>query len=376
MNSPPTCTRRSHATRSGRRELRFICLSLLGAMLVLAGPASAAAAPRAVVAGPTWPAPMRVGMARTVRAGTAPATRRKWCDYAAHTQRLQPLPVSQDPVFRRPKAAARERLRGLVETVIKLAPKQPIAPATQAAMATLLATEDGPSLARISLQHKDWRVRLLAAKATEAIVERYPRLAGFALEKIPGTDPDLAIAVVRCLMAARCDTPAIHATDGLEHADRRVRAATIDAILRSAAGWADKGVMGLLLTHATVEPDPLLRATIARGIGELGWLPADPVLELLLKDGDMRVRGEALVALAGIRRQVGVALLRKALKSKDVQMRAAAVRAVPLAMTERVAEGRKMLLGMVGDRGRVVDPLGVSDASTVGGLARLGLLIL
>ena len=86
-----------------------------------AGPAGAAGPTHLVVAGPTWPAPMRVGVARAVGYGLQPVARRRWCDYAAHGLRLQPLPLDADPVFRRPAAAAKARLRQLEDAVVRLA---------------------------------------------------------------------------------------------------------------------------------------------------------------------------------------------------------------------------------------------------------------
>lgn len=349
-------------------------LTVLTALLLWTAPAQAGEAAHVVVAGPTWPAPMRVGSARGVTSASKATIRRKWCNYGLHTQRLQPLPLAQDAVFRRPTPASRQALRSLVERVVALAPGRPIAAHTQAAMTALMRSSDGPTLARISLQHKDPRVRLLAARSATVVVRRHPRLAGFAMERIPDADPDLAIAVMRCLMAARCDTPAVHATDGLEHKDRRVRAATIDAVLRSAAAWSDIGLMGQLLQHVgSSELDPLLRATVARGMAELGWLPAGPLLAKLAQDPDPRVRGEALVALAAVQRHFDRKLLHKALKSKDAVLRAAAIRAAPLALAGRRSLATSLLSPLVGDSTRVLDPLAVSKATTVGALAQLAL---
>ena len=108
---------------------------------------------------------------------------------------------------------------------------------------------------------------------------------------------------------------------------------------------------------------------IARRIAELGWLPGEPIAAHLMTDQDARVRGEALVALAGLRRRMDIKPLQAALKSRDPIVKAAAIRALPLAMSEDPATARGWLKALLKDRGRVVDPLGVSESTTVAALA-------
>jgi len=331
---------------------------------------AASPSPTVQIDGPAWPPPMRVGMARDVRVGSGPQGRRTWCNYAAHSQRLQALPMHTDPVFKRPGAIARASLKKLAAMVAGLSKGVAPPKASATEMNRLLAGPDGPTLARIALQHRDERVRLLASRASGALVEEHPRLAAFAMEDLRKVGRDLAMATVHTLLAARCDTPAVHATDGLEHGDRAVRRHTVLEVMGAAAGWTDIGVVGLVLDHAKTEPDPLIRALIARGVAELGWLPAEPEMAALAKDKDARVRGEALVALAGLRRNMDLTSLQSALKSSDRRLKAAAIRAVPLAMVEEQAKAGKWLTPLLRDGGKVVDPLGVSPPTTIGDLAR------
>ena len=351
-------------------------VALLG--LTMAWPVSfatiaAAGAPALVVEGPRWPPPMRVGMAREIRVSARPTARRSWCNYAAHSERLKPLPMASDPVFRRPSAAARAQLKTLITSVAALPAGAPAPTAAGPEMGRLMGGKDGPTLARIALQDRDERVRTLAARATASIIGRHPRLAAFAMEDMKKVGAPLAVAAVRALLAARCDTPAVHATDGLEHRDPGVRRATIMGVLKSAAGWTDIGLMAQVLQRAKAEPEPLLRALIARGVAALGWLPAEPTMAHLLGDKNAWVRGEALVALAALRRSMDPGLLQAYMKSPDRQLKAAAIRAIPLAMLADPARARGWLKPLLLDKGRVVDPLGVDGPTTVGALARLAL---
>lgn len=358
-----------------------------------------------------WPPPMRVGQQRALgpapQGGLAPLA--GWCDFGAHAARLQPLPVDSDPVFRPlspATAAAWRALRVRLDQIAQIAAPsgtgqegraepptarpaagapgpnrevaraggQPDAAGWEAALRALIAGAEGPSIARLALQHRAAAVRQVAAEATEAIVGRHPRLSSFAMGTLSSGPPALAIASMRVLLAAGCDTPALYAMDALSHPERQVREAAIEAAFRVSERRADSGLLAQVFEHAlTEESDVRLRALVARGIGEVGWLPGTATLERLLEDPDPAVRGEAMVAHAAVAHATDRTRIARALADKRPIIRAAAVRAAALAFAMMPEQGRALLSPLLGQRAAVRDPLGVSPPTTIGALARRAL---
>ncbi|MCO4761973.1 MAG: hypothetical protein KC502_10745 [Myxococcales bacterium] len=229
----------------------------------------------------------------------------------------------------------------------------------------------GPALARLALLHNGEKARIAALQAATELIGRHPRLAGFVAGDLTSPNTQLAQAAVRMSLAARCDTPALYAMTGLEHVRPAVRRVTIRGVLLTAGQFGDRGLMQILAKHIeTTEKKPSLRALFARGVGLLGWAPAEPTLRQLLRDKAPVVRAEATVALARITGVAPPTVLRLA-KGRSAVGRLAAIRA--LAAVTSSNRAITQLRALRKDNRRANDPLGIGPALVVGASAKEGL---
>ncbi len=283
------------------------------------------------------------------------ATRTKLCDLGQHMLAAEPTPFHLDPVFRRPPEAARAAMAAALKRVETSKPGSAPARAAAAEVTRLLRGADGPALARMALLHPGPRGRAAALRAALPLVPDHPRLAGFAAGDLRAKDAARARVAVRFSFAARCDTPALYAMDGLEHPAVAVRESTVRALAALTPGTDDTGLWTILARHVTeAERAPRVRALFARAVGQLGWLPAIPALQRLLKDESATVQHEAAVALTRLTGAPPPGVLRWA-RSRSVAGRLAAVRA--LAASQSAVALRQAVAGLTKDRRALRDPL-------------------
>lgn len=354
MNEPLTSLA-STANRRIQRTLAAILSVFTGVCMTL----SAVAAP------PKQPAKDRPSdlLAWRVAPGiAAPAVgakmrrRRRWCDLGKQVVAAMPAPFKVDPVFRRPTELLRAEIAVAMKEIERARPGSADEKAKLARITELIRGQEGPALLRTALRHPGSRGRTAALEAARPIVAKHPRLAGFATGDLKAKEPARARAAVLFTLAARCDTPALYAMDGLEHPHASVRETTLRGALRTAAILTDQGIMQLVANHIMkTEQLPRLRALYARGLGQLGWAPGTTSLVTLLQDKSALVRSEAMVAVA---RVTGTLKGDKWTKARTAVQRVAVIRAlVAVSTTPTILSTLKRWRS---DKRRAKDPLGVS----------------
>jgi hypothetical protein len=296
-----------------------------------------------------------------------------WCDMAALVARMQPVPLAQDPVFRRPTPIGKEKLQA-VRAMVANAKTKRDQHVAKAQLRALYSGREGPVLARLSLQMTDAMFRAVALGEVARLAKKHPRLASFAGQDVRHADPSVASGAVRVLLASRCDTAAHYALEGLLHADPRVRRSVATEVLDAATVTTDIGLVGKLLAHiGSAETDSSLRAAVYRKIGAIGWLPAAAPLASVAsqKKQPALVRCEAAVAHAVITGDATEPETRQLLASKSPWLRLCGVRVVAAGMTGRPTSGAAMLKPLMNDKNVAKDPLGGGKAWRVGEAARI-----
>ena len=327
-------------------------------------------APLALAA--TWPMGAMAAPGR-ILAGLGSAGRTKWCDLAAHAIAMQPLPFDLDPIFRRLPPPEFERLNTAIEAVRSTfaAPESAAHRAAVAGLRALLLGPGGPGLCRVALRLNEPQLLTIVLPIAALQGQRHPRVAAFVHEYAAHPVPAVAAAAVDLLVKTGCDTPALFAFAGAEHADAKVRSAAIDAFVVGTEAHDDGGHFGRLLERIErhLEPVAALRVRTLRGALYLGAHDAETAGQVARGDGDVAVAAEALVVLAMVRGEVPPATLAKAIASRAAVMRAAAVRAALIIATP---DELARVAAQTGDSGAFVDAV-TGERLVVGAIATAGL---
>lgn len=321
---------------------------LLTAMVVTAPGPGAAVAPK--------PGPAKVWPRRV-----------PWCDFAKHAQGLAAVPVAQDPVFRTPTPARLAAMEAILST-----PRATPRATRAAALTALFQGDDGAALARVALSATDPKRLALALQAATPLATNHPRLAGLVTGQLAHPEPEVAEWTVHLLFQTGCDSPALYAMDGLQHASEPVRKATVGHVMDAATRHPDIGLMAKMSTWLeNPTATRLEKVRTLRMLGDLGWLPATPTLQRLVGAKDPVVAAEALVALARVAPQTAAPWLKPWAKDRNPLRRAAAARAAADVFALDPDRGRQLLGPLLADKARV--PMPDEGGATVGELARRAL---
>lgn len=335
------------------RSTRWLCVAVEVSLLFCA-------------VGPGWAAqpldePVQVLPGTTLEALRAaePARRAPWCNMAEHIAKLQPVPLAEDPLFRRPTPIVREKLAA-VSAMHELARNRKDLAMAKRQLKELFASADGPVLARLSMQSRANGFRAAAMELAVGMAGQHPRLASFAGQDVRHSDPQLATAAVKVLLASRCDTSASYALDGLGHPDPAVRRAVISGVFAADRQMLDMGLMAKVVAHVTgSEADVVLASRAVRHLGQIAWVPGSGALTELLNQPKVSraLRCEASVALARMTSRVKTEDVRVWAKAADPWSRMCAIRMAAAGLTGQRAAATTVLRPLLKDRRDVVDPL-------------------
>ncbi|GEM_PF-2929150 len=280
-----------------------------------------------------------------------------WCDMGAHIAQMQPVAMAEDPVFRRPTPAGKAAL-GAVRKELLMQAKGPKRRRAIAQLGVLFASKEGPVLARLALQDASIAVRLPALHKVLRLAPAHPRLASFAGHDVSHKDPAVATAAAHVLLASGCDTAGSYALDALAHNTASVRLTAALAAIETTTTHADMGQLARVLEHIDgTEKDAATVAAITRRLGQVGWLPAAPVVGKLRKHTDATVRCEASVAHARITARHDEADVKRLIASKSPYLRVCAARILASGATRRAIAAIELLKPLLRDKSSAVDPL-------------------
>lgn len=300
-----------------------------------------------------WPRPIDELPGRRLVIGDA-HRRRETCNLGDHTASTQPLPVEQDPMFRRPTDEARQAMAALLKRIDVDAPDA----TAQADLDRLIGGPEGPALVREGIRVASTRWRTALIRAAWPLAAKHPRLAGLFHNGARDPDGTHAATIATFLFRTDCDSPAMFGLPVLEHASAQARIVGIDEQLAHMSRNADLGFVTALKALFDREKVGPIRVRILRGLLTLQAAGALDLATAALRDKDPAVRAEAMVAVTQMAMLLPSETIRAARGDKAPVVRLGLVRALAQ-IGDR--EAMRQLEGMRADRGVVSDPIDQRD---------------